>query len=67
LLACELAGAPHCLRLFTGAPLRRLLKKPTSFHLAKDTFTLHFLFQDAESLVYVVVANEHLQCCILPN
>jgi hypothetical protein len=67
LLARELAGAPHRLCLFTGAPLRRLLKKPTSFHLAKDTFTLHFLFQDAESLIHVVVANEHLQCCILPN
>jgi hypothetical protein len=64
LLARELAGAPHRLRLFTGAPLRRLFKKPTSLHLAKDTFTLHFLFQDAESLVHVVVANEHLQCCI---
>ena len=61
MLARELAGAPQRLRLFTGAPLRRLLKKPASFHLAKDTFALHLLFQDAERLVHVVVANEHLK------
>jgi hypothetical protein len=64
LLARELAGAPQRLRFFTGAPLRRLFKKSTSFQLAKDTFALHLLFQDAERLVHIVVANEYLQCFI---
>lgn len=47
LLAISLLG-----RLFIGSPL---------LHLAENALTLHFLFQDAESLIDIVVTNEYLQ------
>ena len=45
---------------FTDTALRRLLVAPMLLHLAKDAFALHPLFEDAQRLVNVVVADEHL-------
>src|ERR1041385_2620464 len=61
LLARELAGAAHRLRLLAGRALGRLFIEPPLLHLAEDALALHLLLQDPESLVDVVVAHEHLQ------
>lgn len=42
--------------LFTGTLFRGFLEIATKFHLAEETFALHFLFQNAQSLIYIVIA-----------
>jgi hypothetical protein len=61
LFAGEFPGAAYGLRLFPGCPLRRFLIETPLFHLSKDAFALHFLFQDTERLVDIVVSNQYLQ------
>src|SRR4030095_7455806 len=61
LLAGELAGTADRLALFPRRPLRRLLVEPAPLHFAEYAFALHLLLQDAERLIDIVVANEHLQ------
>jgi hypothetical protein len=61
LLAGEFSGTAYGLRLFPGCPLRWFLIETPLFHLSKDALALHFLFQDTERLVNVVVSNQYLQ------
>jgi hypothetical protein len=61
LLARELARAADRFRLFPGFALGRFFIGPPLSHFAKHAFALHFLLQDAERLLDVVVANENLQ------
>src|SRR5258705_11810265 len=61
LLARQLPAAADRFRLFPVLPLGRLFGGFALLHLAKHAFALHFLFQDGERLVDVVVANENLQ------
>ena len=61
LLAGEFPGAAYSLRLFPGCPLRRFLIETPLFHLSKDALALHFLFQNTERLVDIVVSNQYLQ------
>ena len=56
-LAFQLAGTADSLGLFTGAAFRRLFIRPAHFHFPENTFALHFLFQRAKRLIYVVVSN----------
>lgn len=62
-LAFKLARAPYGLSLFAGPPFGRLFVRPAKLHLAKDAFTLHFLLQDLEGLIDVVVTNGYLHVC----
>src|SRR5689334_21201726 len=57
LLPRAFAGAPYCFRLFTVGPFRWLFIGPSELHFAKHAFALHLLFQDAERLVDVVLAD----------
>src|SRR5262245_11767415 len=61
LLAGELAGTADRLALFPRRFLRRLLVEPAPLHFPQYAFALHLLLQDAERLIDIVVANEHLQ------
>ena len=61
LLARELARPANGFGFLAVAALRRLLVEAPLLHLAKDAFALHFLLQDAERLVDVVVTDENLQ------
>jgi hypothetical protein len=61
LLAGELTGPAHRLAFLASCLLGGLFIKAPSFHFTKDALPLHLLFQDAESLVDIVVADENLQ------
>ncbi len=61
LLARELPRPADRLGLFAVFPLGGLFVRIALLHLAKHAFALHFLFQNAERLVDVVVADEDLQ------
>jgi hypothetical protein len=61
LLASKLAGPPERFAFLAHCLLGGLFIKASSLHFAKDTFPLHLLLQDAESLFDVVVAYENLQ------
>ena len=65
LLARELARPPNGFRPFAHRSLGWLLEEPALLHLPKDAFALHLLFQDAEGLIDVVVADEDLQWMFL--
>src|SRR5712691_13508414 len=60
-LARQLACPPHRFASFPRRLFRRLLVESSALHLAEDAFALHLLFEDSESLVDIVVANEDLQ------
>src|SRR5690242_11294538 len=60
-LARELAHAAHRLGALPSRSLRRLLVESLTLHFAEHALALQLLFQDAESLVDVVVANQYLQ------
>lgn len=53
----ELAPAADSLGFFAFALFRRLLVIPAEFHVAENSFALHFLFQNTQSLINVIVAN----------
>ena len=55
------SGRGGSLRTFPGSSARTAFVGLALLHFAKHAFALHFLFQDAECLVDVVVANENLQ------
>jgi len=61
LLARELTRAADGFRPFAYRSLGWLFKEPALLHLPEDAFALHFLFQDAECLIDIVVADEDLQ------
>jgi hypothetical protein len=61
LLAGKLTRATRRLGSLPRCSLRWLLVKPAPFHFPKHTFALHFLLQDAKSLIDIVVSDEHLQ------
>jgi len=61
LLARKFSRPADGFGLFAIFPLGGLLVGSPLFHLAKHALALHFLFQDAERLVDVVVADENLQ------
>src|SRR5215203_3366956 len=61
LLARELPCPADRLGLFPVLPLGGLFVRIALLHLAKHAFALHFLFQNAERLVDVVIADEDLQ------
>jgi hypothetical protein len=63
-LAGELAGTADRLALFPRRLLRRLLVEPAPLHLPEYAFALHLFLQDAERLIDIVVANEHMQICL---
>ena len=50
----------HGFRAFPLAALRRLFEVTTEFHLTEDPLALHFLFQGAEGLIDIVVANRYV-------
>lgn len=60
LLTRQLAGATNRLGLLPGPLLRGFLEEIAHLHFAKDSLTLHFLLEGAESLVDVVVADRYL-------
>ena len=51
---------------FARPALRWLFISPPVFHFAENAFTLKLLFQDAERLVYIVVAYEYLHVDHIP-
>jgi hypothetical protein len=61
LFSGEFADSSDRLILLPRRSFRRLLVEPSTLHLPKHTLSLHFLFEDAERLVDVVVANQYLQ------
>jgi hypothetical protein len=61
LLAGELARTTDRLGPFARCTVRRLLEKSPPFHFPENAFALHFLLQDAERLVNIVVADKDLQ------
>src|SRR6266576_5680173 len=64
-LALKLAITANRFRPFAGALLRGFFVMAPQFHLAKDAFPLHLLFQRFERLVDIVVANDDLQARLL--
>src|SRR5207344_3668411 len=65
LLAGSLAQPPHRITLLARRLLGWLFVKAPPLHFTKHAFTLHFLFQDTESLFDVVVAYKNLQLIFL--
>jgi len=61
LLASKLTRAADRFGLFPRFALGRLFVRAPLLHFAKYAFALHFLLQDAECLIDIVVANEDLQ------
>src|SRR5262249_1420745 len=60
-LAGGLTGTAHRFAFLASRLLGRLFVKAPSFHFTKHALTLHFLFQNAESLIDIVVAHKNLQ------
>ena len=60
-LAHQLAMPANGLGPLAGPALRRLLVVAAHFHFPEDALALHFLFQRAQGLIDVVVADEYLQ------
>ncbi len=56
-LAEQLAVPAHGFRALALAALGRLLEMAAEFHFTEDALALHFLFQGAEGLIDVVVAD----------
>ncbi len=67
LLAGKLAGSPDGLGPFSRFSFRWLFVRTPLLHFSKDAFALHFLFENAESLIDVVIADEYLQFCVLQS
>jgi hypothetical protein len=65
-LACQLAYAADGFCLFASALLRRLFVVIAHLHFAEDAFALHLLFQSAESLINVIVADKYLHVNPVP-
>src|SRR5215831_5569830 len=61
LLAGKLAGTARRLGFFSCCLLRWLLIEAPPLHFAEHAFALHFLLQDAQSLIDVIVTNENTQ------
>src|SRR3974390_1680470 len=61
LLTRELARAPDRLGLFPVFALRWFFIRAPLLHFTKYAFALHFLLQDTEGLINVVIADKNLQ------
>src|SRR3974377_1070018 len=61
LLTRELARAADRLGLFPVFALRRFFIRASQLHVTKYALALHFLFQDTEGLINVVIADKNLQ------
>ena len=59
-LASELAGTAHGFSALAGFLLGRLFEVLTGLHFPEQAFALHFLFQRAEGLLNVVIADDDL-------
>src|SRR6516164_3575298 len=57
-LTRELARAPYRLGLFPLFALRRFFIRAPLLHLTKYAFALHFLLQDTEGLINLVIADK---------
>jgi hypothetical protein len=64
-LASGLTKPTHRLAFLASWLLGRLFVKAPSFHVTKDSLTLHFLFQNTEGLLNIVVSNKNLQLTFL--
>ena len=60
-LARQFAGAANGFGFLTGLLLGRLLVVVAQLHLAENAFALKLLFQGAERLINIVIANNYLQ------
>jgi hypothetical protein len=56
-----LARASDGFCLLAGLALRRFFIRLAALHLTKNALALHLLFEDPESLIDIVVANDDLQ------
>ena len=59
LFAFHFAETAHSLGLFAGLLLRGLLIILAQLHLAEQAFALHFLLEDAQRLIDVVILDIH--------
>jgi len=57
----SLARASDGFCLLAGLALGRFFIRLATLHLTKNALALHLLFEDPESLIDIVVANEYLQ------
>jgi hypothetical protein len=64
--ARQFAGATNSFTSFAHTFLGRFLVMLAHFHFAIDSFTLHFLFQNAQSLIYVVITNKNFNHEAIP-
>ncbi len=60
-LAGKLASAANSFPFFTHSPFRRLFIGGPKLHLAEDSLALHFLLQELQCLVNVIVADGNEQ------
>ncbi len=56
-LALNFSPTAHGFGLFTLLLLGRLFKVAAQFHFTENSLALHFLFQNAQGLFDVIVAN----------
>lgn len=59
-LASKFAGTAHGFSALAGFLLGRLFEVLTGLHFPEQAFALHFLFQRAEGLLNVVIADDDL-------
>lgn len=59
-LASKLAGTAHGFSALAGFLLGRLFEVLTGLHFPEQAFALHLLFQRAQSLLNVVIADDDL-------
>jgi hypothetical protein len=64
-LRANLRARRTCLGLFPGFAFRRLFIGAPLLHFPKYAFALHFLFQNTEGLVDIVVAHKNPQLLFL--
>jgi len=60
-LASSLPETAHSFAFLASCLFGRLFVKPPSLHFTKEALTLHFLFQDAESLLNIIISHKNLQ------
>ena len=58
LFASQFAGAANGFTSLAHSFFRRLFVMLAHFHFTIDAFTLHFLFQNTQGLVYVIITND---------
>ena len=66
-LACQLANAADGFGLFAGPLLGWLFVEIAHLHFTENAFALHLLFQSAQGLIYVVIADKYLHLDPVPS